>query len=109
MKKEYDFSKMKEVKNPYPLKKKPDGVRLAKMFKITPARGMESVIKAQLITGVMNAISKTGVTHQEVATRSGLSRSTVTGILNGSLQKVTIDRVLRLVESVGLVAEIKLK
>lgn len=91
------------------MKKKSTGHQLAEMFKITPARGMESVIKAQLIAGVVSFISKTGLTHQELATRSGLSRSAVTGILTGSLQRVTIDRVLRLVEAVGLVAEIKLK
>jgi hypothetical protein len=33
----------------------------------------------------------------------------VTGILSGSLQKVTIDRVLKLVEAVGLVAEVRVK
>jgi predicted XRE-type DNA-binding protein len=70
---------------------------------------MEAVIKAQLISGVLRATEKQGLTHQELATRSGLPRSAVTGILTGSLQKVTIDRVLRLVEAVGLVAEIKLK
>jgi hypothetical protein len=33
----------------------------------------------------------------------------VTGILSGSLQKVTIDRVLKLVEAANLVAEVKVK
>jgi hypothetical protein len=33
----------------------------------------------------------------------------VTGILSGSLQRVTIDRVLRLVEAVGLTAEVRVK
>jgi hypothetical protein len=33
----------------------------------------------------------------------------VTGILSGSLQKVTIDRVLRLVDAVGLEAQIKVR
>ena len=33
----------------------------------------------------------------------------VTGILSGSLQKVTIDRVLRLVEAAGLEAEIRIR
>ena len=31
------------------------------------------------------------------------------GVLSGSLQKVTIDRILRLVEAVGLEAEIKVR
>jgi hypothetical protein len=33
----------------------------------------------------------------------------VTGILSGSLQKVTIDRVLRLIDAVGLEAEIRVR
>jgi predicted XRE-type DNA-binding protein len=91
------------------MRKKSTGHQLANMLGVAPARGMEAVIKAQLIAGVANAIDKSGLTHQELAKRSGLPRSAVTGILTGSLQKITIDRVLRLVEAVGLVAEIRLK
>ena len=91
------------------MRKKTTGHQLASMFGISPARGMEAIIKAQLISGVLNATAKAGLTHQELAKRSGLPRSAVTGILNGSLQKVTIDRVLRLVEAVGLIAEVRLR
>jgi predicted XRE-type DNA-binding protein len=44
-----------------------------------------------------------------LAERAGLSRSTVTGILAGSLQKVTIDRLLRLVDAAGLEAHVKVR
>jgi predicted XRE-type DNA-binding protein len=70
---------------------------------------MEAVIKAQLIDAVIKETERRGLTHAELARRSGLSRSVVTGILAGSLQKVTIDRVLRLVEAANLVAEVKVK
>ncbi|MBI3555316.1 MAG: hypothetical protein HY074_03500 [Deltaproteobacteria bacterium] len=33
----------------------------------------------------------------------------VTGILSGSLQKITIDRVLKLVEAAHLIAEVRVK
>lgn len=82
---------------------------LSKKLKISPARGMEAVIKAQLISAVIKAITKVGMTHAELAKRSGLSRSVVTGVLSGSLQKVTIDRILRLVEAARLVAEVRVK
>lgn len=91
------------------MKKKSSGHQLAGLLNISPSRGMEAVIKAQLIKGVLEALKKAELTHQELAKKSGLSRSAVTGILTGSLQKVTIDRVLRLVEAVGLIAEVKLK
>lgn len=89
--------------------KKTSGSELARTLGISPARGMEAVIKAQLITAVLKATEKLKLTHAELARRSGLPRSAVTGILSGSLQKVTIDRVLKLVEAANLVAEIRVK
>ncbi len=85
------------------------GTELAKKLGISPARGMESVIKAQLISAVLTAAKAKEMTHAEIAKRSGLPRSAVTGILSGSLQKVTIDRVLKLIEAVGLIAEVRVK
>ncbi len=82
---------------------------LARKLRISPARGAEAVIKAQLISAVLKAVASSGITHIELAKRSGLPRSAVTGILSGSLQKVTIDRVLRLVDAVGLVAEVRVR
>lgn len=83
--------------------------KLAKALGLSASRGMEAVIKAQLISGIIAALDKSELTHQELATKSGLPRSAVTGILSGSLQKITIDRVLKLVEAVSLVAEVTLK
>jgi predicted XRE-type DNA-binding protein len=89
--------------------KKTSGAELANSLGISAARGMEAVIKAQLITAVSRAVAKEGLTHAELAARSGLPRSAVTGILSGSLQKVTLDRILRLVEAVDLVAEVRIR
>lgn len=89
--------------------KKTSGPELAKELGISHSRGMEAVIKAQLITAVLKNAKKEGLTHEELAKRSGLPRSAVTGILSGSLQKVTIDRVLKLLEASNLVAEVKVK
>jgi predicted XRE-type DNA-binding protein len=91
------------------MKKKSSGKDIAKITGVSAARGMEAVIKAQLITAVLEAIKKHHLTHAQIAERSGLPRTAVTGILSGSLQKVTIDRVLKLIEAVGLRAEIKVK
>jgi predicted XRE-type DNA-binding protein len=89
--------------------KKTSGQELARQLGISSSRGMEAVIKAKMITAVLAAIKKQKLTHAELAKRSGLPRSAVTGILSGSLQKVTIDRVLKLVEAANLVAEVKVK
>jgi predicted XRE-type DNA-binding protein len=82
---------------------------LAKKLEISRQRGVEAVMKAQLIEAVACAARDHDLTHAELARRSGLPRSAVTGILSGSLQKVTVDRVLRLVEAAGLIAEIRVR
>ena len=89
--------------------KRTNAAELSRKLGVSPARGMEAVIKAQLIDAVLRVVERQGMTHTELARRSGLSRSAVTGILSGSLQKVTIDRVLRLVEAARLVAEVRVK
>ena len=82
---------------------------LARSLKIHPARSLEALLKAKLIAAVVLNSKKNGLTHTELARRTGIPRSAVTGILSGSLQKVTIDRVLRLVDACDLTAEIRVK
>ena len=88
---------------------KTSAASLAKQLAIPKSRALEAMLKAQLIAAVVREIGRRGITHTELATRSGLPRSAVTGILSGSLQKVTIDRVLRLVEAAGLETEIRIR
>ena len=58
---------------------------------------------------VAREVERLSLTHADLASRSGLPRSAVTGILSGSLQRVTIDRVLRLVTAAGLEADIRVR
>jgi predicted XRE-type DNA-binding protein len=90
-------------------KKVTSPARLAGQLGIPKIRGVEAVLKAQLIAAVVREIGRRGITHADVAARSELPRSAVTGILSGSLQKVTIDRVLRLLDAVGLEASVKVR
>lgn len=90
------------------MKKTTKGKNLAKKLKISPARGVEAIIKAKLIAAVLKEVEKQKITHSELAKKSKIPRSAVTGILSGSLQKITIDRILKLVDAVGFDAEIKL-
>lgn len=89
--------------------KKASVAELATDLNISKARSLEAVIKAQLISAVLREVQQREWTHTQLAERSGLPRSAVTGILSGSLQKVTIDRVLRLVEACDLDAEVKVR
>lgn len=89
--------------------KKTKAERIANELGIAKSRGIEAVIKAQLIRAIIEAAEKQEFTHEQISKRSGVPRSAVTGILSGSLQKVTLDRVLKLVEAVNLTAEIRTK
>jgi len=89
--------------------KKTTSSDLSKKLNLSKARSLEAVLKAELISAVLKASKEQELTHAEMSKRSGLPRSAVTGILSGSLQKVTIDRVLKLLESVGLTLETRIK
>lgn len=91
------------------MKRRTSATRIAAQLGIPKSRSMEAVLKAQLIAAVSREVERKGLIHAELARRSGLPRSAVTGILSGSLQKVTIDRILRLVEAAGLEAEVKVR
>lgn len=82
---------------------------LSKKLGISKGRALESILKAELIGAILKMAEKNHHTHADIAKKSGLPRSAVTGILSGSLQNVTLDRILRIVEAVGLTAEIKIK
>ena len=73
------------------MKQSVKGLDLAKKLGISPLRGIEAVIKAQLIAAVIKEVQKQDLTHVELAKKAKLPRSAVTGILSGSLQKITID------------------
>jgi predicted XRE-type DNA-binding protein len=82
---------------------------LSKKLKISKSRAIEAVLKANLVAEILKAVRRKGITHQHLADKAELSRSSVTGILSGSLQKVTLDRLIRLAFAAGLEAEIKFK
>lgn len=86
--------------------KKTTPAQLAKKLGIPKRRALEAVLKARLIMAIVREVDRLGITHEKLAARSGIARSAVTGILSGSLQKVTIDRLLRLLEAAGLEADI---
>ena len=91
------------------MKHRSKGIELARKLGLPASRGIEAVLKAQLIAAVTKEAAEQELTHAELAKRSKLPRSAVTGILSGSLQKVTLDRILRLVEAVGMVPELRLR
>ena len=89
--------------------KKSTPSELSKKLKIPKSRTLEAIIKADLISAIIKSAEEQQLTHAEMANLSGMPRSAITGILSGSLQKVTIDRILKLIDAIGLTVETKVK
>ena len=60
------------------MSKKTSASRLPKLLGIPKSRGLEVVLKAQLIAAVLREVDRQGLTHATLAARSGLPRSAVT-------------------------------
>ena len=82
---------------------------LAESLGLSAERGLVAEMKAKLTKEIIKAISKEELTHKEVADLSGVPRSAVTGIINGSLQKVSIDRLIHILGTLGKTVELKVK
>jgi len=89
--------------------KKNDLLVLTKKLNLPESRANEAMAKAKLIKAIIKQMEKNDLTHAEVAEMAGIARSTVTGIVSGSLQRVTLDRLVRILSAMGLMVEIKVK
>ena len=82
---------------------------LAKDLGIAKEVGQIAEIKAKLTGEILKIIEKKDLTHQYIADCSGIPRSAITGIVSGSLQKVSLDRLIRILNAVGKTVDIKIK
>lgn len=82
---------------------------LAISLGVAKERGQLAELKSRLTKEIKKFIEANELTHQDLADLSGVPRSAITGIINGSLQKVTLDRLLRILFSLGLKIEMKIK
>jgi transcriptional regulator with XRE-family HTH domain len=63
-------------------------------------------IQVQIVEQVMREVDRQGLTHAALARRSGTSRTRITAILNGNLDQVSTDLLLRILSSLGIRAKI---
>lgn len=76
---------------------------------VAPERALEARLKAQLVAAIRGEIVRRGLSHEEVAQRAGVARTNVTGIISGSVTSVTLDRLVRIVASLGMSVELGIK
>ena len=94
------------------MKKKPKAVvartaaELAEVLGLQRADGIEIAVRSALNTKIIQVIEKRGLTHSEVATLAGTSRTRVTALLNRNTKDISTDLMLRVLGALGVSAKI---
>lgn len=74
---------------------------IAKAVGLTKADAKEWRVQYVLLKRLQKIVNDEGLTHAEVARKGTTSRPRVTAILNGNLDNVSTDLLIRLLESLG--------
>lgn len=82
---------------------------LAKAIGLPKEYGEIAELKAELIEVILKKMNQENITHQEISELSDIPRSAVTGILNGSVQKVSIERLIRISSAIGMKVKFKIQ
>ena len=68
---------------------------------LSTAAAKEWQVQHALLKRLQEIVRKRGITHAEIAKRSGTSRTRVTAILNDDLEHVSTDLLIRILASLG--------
>lgn len=74
---------------------------LARSLGLTDVEAQEWQVQHALLTRLRRIVREESLTHAEVARRAGSSRTRVTSILNGNLDQVSSDLLIRLLGALG--------
>lgn len=74
---------------------------LAQALGLTAAESQEWQVQHSLLKRLRQIAREEGLTHAEIARRGGSSRTRVTSILNGNLDNVSSDLLIRLLSALG--------
>jgi len=66
-------------------------------------------VRLRLAKKIVEAVSESGLTQQQVATAARTSRPRLTAILNGNTQHVSTDLMLRILAALGYSADIRFR
>ena len=78
-----------------------DAGELARVIGLSGMEAQEWEVQYSLLTKLRKIIQTKGLTHAEVARLAGSSRTRVTSILNGNLDNVSSDLLIRLLGGLG--------
>ena len=75
----------------------------------TPAEAAELTAKSMLITAIAETIDKRKLTQKEAAQRCGTDQPTLSKVLRGRMESVTIDRLTAWLTALGRTVEIHVR
>jgi predicted XRE-type DNA-binding protein len=78
-----------------------DATDLARALGLSPVDAVELEIRGQLNDKIIEAVTKSGLTHAQVAKAASTSRSRLTAILNRDRTNVSTDLMLRILAALG--------
>ena len=81
-------------------------IELAEILGLSPADGAEMQFRSDLNDKIIEAVRKSGLTHEQVAKLARTSRSRITSILNRNTKDVSTDLMLRIMASLGYRAKL---
>jgi predicted XRE-type DNA-binding protein len=79
---------------------------LAEVLGLERADGIEIAVRSALNTKIIQVLEKRGLTHAEVATRAGTSRTRITALINRNTKDISTDLMLRVLGALGVSAKI---
>ena len=80
---------------------------LARALDLTEADRQTMEIQMRIAEEIMREVDRQGLTHAAIARLAGTSRTRMTAILNGNLDQVSTDLLLRILSSLGIRAKIE--
>ena len=81
---------------------------LTKALGLTPAEGVEMVFRADLNARIIKIVKKKRITHAQLATLIGSSRTRMTALLNKNIGGISTDLMLRVLSALGYTPRLKI-
>jgi len=82
------------------------GRDLARLLNLSEEDSAAMELRVAVLKKIVTEIDKQGLTHAQAAELTGTSRSRMTSILNGAIQDVSTDLLLRVLAALGIRARI---
>ena len=92
--------------NPFP---QPSSVPLRNRV-VDPAETEKArtALRQTLVSAIQGVVSQRRLTHTEASFETRIGRTVITAVLNGNLNKISTDRLLRIANRLGLKVELKI-